>query len=56
MRRSSRPRMRQLGATIATTQSAEIEKMKGWFDRWYSSPSLFMLENTVHPQVSGVRR
>lgn len=40
LERSDRPEMRRLGRTIVETQSAEVERMKGWLARWYpSSPT-----------------
>uniref|UniRef100_UPI003F49629D DUF305 domain-containing protein n=1 Tax=Nonomuraea bangladeshensis TaxID=404385 RepID=UPI003F49629D len=35
LQRSKRPQMRALGASIVTTQSAEIAKMKAWLSLWY---------------------
>lgn len=39
LRRSRRPEMRRLGATIATTQTAEIAKMRNWLAEWYPGES-----------------
>lgn len=33
--RSERPEMRALGESIVTTQTAEIEQLRAWLDRWY---------------------
>ena len=33
--RSDRPRMRQLGATIVSSQSAQVAQMNEWLDAWY---------------------
>jgi len=33
--RSERPEMRELGEAIVTTQTAEIEQMLTWLERWY---------------------
>ena len=33
--RSARPEMRRLGASIVTTQTAEIDRMQAWLTRWY---------------------
>jgi len=33
--RSDRPQMRAFGADIIRTQSAQIEQMNAWLDRWY---------------------
>ncbi|MEQ4721773.1 DUF305 domain-containing protein [Nonomuraea sp. B19D2] len=35
LQRSSRPQMRALGASIVTTQNAEIATMKSWLAKWY---------------------
>ncbi|MEV0237496.1 DUF305 domain-containing protein [Nonomuraea sp. NPDC050786] len=35
LQRSSRPQMRALGASIVTTQTAEIATMKAWLAKWY---------------------
>ena len=35
LQRSNRPQMREFGASIARTQSAQIELMNRWLDRWY---------------------
>ncbi|MFF5213108.1 DUF305 domain-containing protein [Streptosporangium sp. NPDC000396] len=39
LRRSDRPEMRELGAGIVATQSAEITKMKAWLAAWYPGRS-----------------
>ena len=39
LQRSNRPQMREFGAAIVRTQSAQIEQMNRWLDRWYSSHS-----------------
>lgn len=39
LQRSGRPRMRTLGASIVTTQSAEIATMKAWLAAWYPGRS-----------------
>ncbi|WP_404381647.1 DUF305 domain-containing protein [Knoellia locipacati] len=33
--RSSRPEMRDLGAAIVSSQTAQIAQMRAWLDRWY---------------------
>lgn len=33
--RSDRPRMRQFGATIVSSQSAQVAQMNEWLDAWY---------------------
>lgn len=33
--RSSRPEMRELGAAIVSSQTAQIAQMRAWLDRWY---------------------
>ncbi|MEV1177454.1 DUF305 domain-containing protein [Nonomuraea sp. NPDC049784] len=35
LQRSNRPQMRALGASIVTTQNAEIATMKDWLAKWY---------------------
>ncbi len=35
LRRSERPEMRALGASIVASQSAQIDRMEGWLARWY---------------------
>lgn len=35
LQRSNRPQMREFGASIVRTQSAQIELMNRWLDRWY---------------------
>ncbi|MFI7644371.1 DUF305 domain-containing protein [Nonomuraea sp. NPDC049400] len=35
LQRSNRPKMRALGASIVTTQNAEIATMKSWLAKWY---------------------
>jgi uncharacterized protein (DUF305 family) len=35
LRRSDRPEMRGLGRSIVRSQSAEMEQMGSWLDRWY---------------------
>ncbi|GAA3248185.1 DUF305 domain-containing protein [Nonomuraea helvata] len=35
LQRSNRPEMRALGASIVTTQNAEIATMKEWLAKWY---------------------
>ena len=37
--RSTRPQMREFGAAIVRTQSAQIEQMNRWLDRWYPGHS-----------------
>ncbi|NUW39475.1 DUF305 domain-containing protein [Nonomuraea rhodomycinica] len=39
LRRSERPQMRRLGASIVATQSAEIATMRAWLDQWYPGRS-----------------
>ncbi|MFI7644274.1 DUF305 domain-containing protein [Nonomuraea sp. NPDC049400] len=45
LQRSSRPQMRALGASIVTTQNAEIATMKRWLAKWYPG----------HPGTGGYR-
>ncbi|QIK65048.1 DUF305 domain-containing protein [Nocardioides sp. HDW12B] len=33
--RSDRPEMRDLGAAVVAGQSAQVEQMQGWLDRWH---------------------
>lgn len=33
--RSDRPEMRALGESIGESQTAQIEQMRGWLDKWY---------------------
>ena len=33
--RSERPQMRALGTAIVTSQTAQIEQMRGWVEEWY---------------------
>lgn len=33
--RSDRPEMRELGEAVVRTQTAEVEQMRRWLDRWY---------------------
>lgn len=35
LQRSDRPQMRELGATIVASQSAQIDQMRGWLADWY---------------------
>jgi uncharacterized protein (DUF305 family) len=35
LQRSSRPQMREFGASIVQTQSAQIDQMSGWLGQWY---------------------
>lgn len=37
--RSDRPAMQAFGADIVRVQSAQVEQMQGWLDRWYGGPS-----------------
>ena len=33
--RSDRPEMRELGESVVRTQTAEVDQMRTWLDRWY---------------------
>lgn len=35
LRRSDSPRMREFGAGIVASQSAQVEQMTGWLEEWY---------------------
>ena len=35
LQRSDRPQMRELGASIVASQSAQIDQMRGWLADWY---------------------
>jgi uncharacterized protein (DUF305 family) len=39
LQRSNRPQMRTFGASIVTTQSAQIDQMNAWLARWYPGRS-----------------
>ncbi|MFI9847732.1 DUF305 domain-containing protein [Nonomuraea sp. NPDC051941] len=39
LRRSDRPQMRALGASIIARQSADIATMRAWLDKWYPGRS-----------------
>ncbi|MFI7132264.1 DUF305 domain-containing protein [Nonomuraea sp. NPDC050153] len=39
LRRSDRPQMRALGASIVKTRQADIATMRAWLDRWYPGRS-----------------
>lgn len=56
LQRSKRPEMRQLGQSIVTTQTAEINEMKGWLARWYPrspTPAATPTQTTM-PDLSGL--
>ena len=46
--RSDRPQMRAFGADIVKTQSAQIEQMNAWLDRWYPEQPA---EADYHPKM-----
>jgi uncharacterized protein (DUF305 family) len=54
LRRSARPEMRRLGESIATTQSAEIEKMKAWLAQWYPGRSTEVTSRPMMRDLSGL--
>ena len=39
LQRSERPQMREFGAAIVTTQSAQIRQMRTWLAEWYPDRS-----------------
>ncbi|MER7503379.1 DUF305 domain-containing protein [Nonomuraea pusilla] len=56
LQRSNRPELRQLGQSIVTTQTAEINQMKRWLARWYpQSPTPAPTPTqTMMPDLSGL--
>ncbi|MEU8108351.1 DUF305 domain-containing protein [Nonomuraea muscovyensis] len=54
LERSDRPEMQRLGRSIVETQSAEIEKMKGWLAQWYPSSSTPTPASTMMRDLSGL--